>query len=160
MFSVNICKDFDYICKVMIEDKEMYERASNDFTDLDTIKESFGSVRWLECSRNGERIGLSAIRAESDVVLNIHIHIQKQFRGKGTVEMGRLILDWAVKNSPSSYAKINTKVPVIYQDVIRFAHKLGFKDEGIDRESIMKNGIMIDRQNLGITFDEVLCERT
>jgi len=89
VFNVKICKDFDYICEVMIDDKEMYERASNDYTDLDKIKDSFGSVRWLECIRDGERIGLSAIRAESEMVLNIHIHIQKQFRGKGTLEMGK-----------------------------------------------------------------------
>lgn len=152
---VQICSDFEYIRSVMIEDKEMYERASSDCMDPLRVQESLGSLRWLECIRDGERIGLSTIKKESSTVLKIHIHIQKQFRGKGTIEMGKLILKWVIDNT-EGFSKINTKVPVIYKDVIRFAHKLGFKDEGIDRLSIMKNGRLVDRQNLGITFGEVM----
>ena len=155
MIELSICKDLDYIKSVMIDDKEMYSRSSDDFTPKN-IHEGFHSALWLQCKKDNQKIGLSAIKVASSSVLNIHIHIQKQFRGAGTIEVGKTILRWVVENAGPSFYKINTKVPVIYKDVIRFAHTLGFKDEGVDRLSIMKSGKLVDRLNLGITFNEVL----
>ena len=141
----------------MIDDDEMYERSSDDFTPKD-IHKSLHSALWLQCEKDGEKMGLSAVKVASNSVLNIHIHIQKKFRGAGTIETGKIILRWVVENAGPNFSKINTKIPVIYKDVIRFAHILGFKDEGVDRLSIMKGGKLIDRLNLGITFDEVTNE--
>lgn len=154
--NIEICKDVEYIRSVLLEDQEMYERSSDDYTDPVAIQKAFGSVLWLTCIKNDQRIGLAAIKIASSCVLNVHIHIQKQFRGNGTIELGKLILTWIVENAADQYVKINTKIPIIYKDVIQFAHKLGFKDEGIDRLSIMKKGRLIDRLNLGITFEEVM----
>lgn len=155
MIDIKICDDVDYIRSVIIEDPEMYGRSVDDHTNPDSISMALGNIRWLECNRDGERVGLSAVKVASNSVLNLHIHIPKQHRGIGTLEIGRAILLWVVNSASPKYQKINTKVPVIYKDVIRFAHKLGFVNEGIDRLSIMKNGKLTDRQNLGITFNEV-----
>lgn len=152
---IKICKDVEYIRSVLIGDGEMYDRSSDDYTDPEAVALAFGGAMWLECWKDHERVGVSAIKIASNSVINIHIHIQKQFRGRGTVELGREILAWVVDNAAPRYQKINTRVPVIYKDVIRFAKALGFQCEGIDRKSIMKKGVLVDRQNLGITFDEV-----
>lgn len=154
MIEISVCKDVDYIRSVIIDDDEMYSRTSDDFTP-DNIANYFGSALWLECKRDDKRVGLSAIKVASNSVLNIHIHIPKKHRGKGVIDIGREVLRWVASNAGPSFFKINTKVPVIYKDVIRFAHSLGFKDEGIDRLSIMKSGKLIDRLNLGITFKEI-----
>lgn len=153
---VRLCKDFDYVKSIMVDDDEMFDRASDDYTNKMDAIQGLSRLIWLECERDGKRVGLSAVSTASSSVLNIHIHMPKKNRGMGTLKVGRAFLDWVVNNSASQYVKINTKVPVIYKDVIRFAHKLGFKDEGIDRLSIMKNGKLVDRLNLGITFNEVL----
>lgn len=152
---VKRCTDFDYVKSVMIDDDEMFDRSKDDYmSKLDAAK-GLSKLIWLECEKDGKRVGLSAVNVASNSVLNIHIHIPKVHRGIGTLKIGRAFLGWVVNNSSKQYVKINTKVPTIYKDVIRFAHKLGFKDEGIDRLSIMKNGELVDRLNLGITFDEV-----
>lgn len=154
MIEIEVCHDTQYLIDVLLNDGEMYARSADDFTP-DDIAKSFSSAVWLTGFRSLERVGLVSVRPVSSSVLNIHIHVPKQHRGKGTLEFGRQALRWVVANSNSKFFKINTKVPVIYKDVIRFAHKLGFRDEGLDRLSIMKNGKIIDRVNLGITFDEI-----
>ncbi len=153
---VKLCKDFDYVKSVMVDDDEMFDRVSDDYTNKMDAIQGLSKLIWLECVKDGDRVGLSAVLTASSSVLNIHIHIPKKNRGTGTLKVGREFLRWVVDNSAKQYVKINTKVPMIYRDVIRFAHKLGFKDEGIDRLSIMKNGKLVDRLNMGITFDEVL----
>ena len=110
---------------------------------------------WLVYKRDGIRKAVSSIHYGRGVSVDIHIHVPKKYRGKGTKTIGMELLNWVKDNSKQQIQKITTKVPVIYKDVIIFARKLGFKDEGIDRKSLMKNGQLVDRQNLGIMMEEI-----
>jgi len=152
---IKICTDYDYIKTVMLDDDEMWERCSNDFDkrDMNMIKNII--CIWLAYYKEGKKLGLASLKFAGGIVAEIHIYIPKINRGKGTKEAGIEILEWIKENAIGQIQKINTKIPVIYKDVIRYAHSLGFKDEGIDRLSVMKSGRLIDRQNLGITFKEI-----
>jgi hypothetical protein len=147
--------DIDYIKSVLVDDDEMWERSSDDYSirNDDFIKNR--DVMWLIAMKGDISLGVLSINAASNVVLNIHIHIPKQHRSLNSNAIGVNGLRWIKDNSIEKFKKINTKIPVIYKDVIRFAHSIGFKDEGIDRLSVMKNGKLIDRLNLGITFGEI-----
>jgi len=101
-------------------------------------------------------MGLASVRSESSSVVNVHIYIPKSNRGTHTKSIGLEILHWIKRNAMPHIHKVNTKIPVIYKDVIRFAHSLGFKDEGIDRLSMMKNGVLIDRLNLGMSLGDIV----
>ncbi len=152
-YSVHICKDIDYIKSIML-DPEMWERCADDYADESIIDKA--RCVWLICYYYDVPMGLAAIISASTSVVNVHIHIPKSNRGMHTKRIGFEILHWIKMNAGPRIHKINTKIPVIYKDVIRFAHSLGFKDEGIDRLSMMKNGKLIDRLNLGIALGDIL----
>lgn len=152
-YSVHVCKDIDYIRSVML-DPEMWERCSNDYATEAVIDKA--SCIWLICYYYDMPMGLAAALSESASVVNVHIHIPKKNRGRHTRAIGLEVLRWIKMNSKPSIHKVNTKIPVIHRDVIRFAHSLGFKDEGVDRLSIMKNGELMDRLSLGICLGDII----
>lgn len=154
MIEIKVCRDFDYVKEVIIDDPEMFDRCSDDYMK-DDLNVMDGRL-WLECLKDHKRMGLGCVLFESNSVLSVHIHIPKHNRGRGTKEIGKAILNWIVKNSPNTIHKINTQIPVIYRDVIIFALSLGFKKEGVDRKSIMKDGKLLDRVCLGICFEEIV----
>ena len=43
------------------------------------------------------------------------------------------------KNIKKQYIKLNTQVPSIYPEVIKWAEKFGFEKYGVDKESYLKN---------------------
>ena len=146
--------DFNYVESVF-DDPEMWERSKDDYTKKEDFTATSKNVMWIIMEVEGKKSGLVSVNAESNTVLNIHVHIPIDGRGRNTKKLGEAVLKWIKINSVEQYQKLNTKIPVIYKDVIRYAHSLGFKDEGIDRLSIMKNGILIDRLNLGMTFGDI-----
>jgi hypothetical protein len=152
-YSVRVCKDLDYIRSVLL-DPEMWERCTDDYADESIIDKA--SCIWLICYYYDAPMGLASVRSESSSVVNVHIYIPKSNRGLHTKLIGFEILRWIKMNAKSHIHKVNTKIPVIYKDVIRFAHSLGFKDEGIDRLSMMKNGVLIDRLNLGMSLGDIV----
>lgn len=153
--SVHICEDIDYIRSIMFE-AEMWERSSDDYSvKSDKLLTEKAGV-WLKCYHEGRPMGLATVRPASNSVVNVHIHIPKCNRGKGTRDVGKNVLKWIKNNTTGRVVKVNTKIPVIYKDVIRFAHSLGFQDEGIDRCSTMRKGVLVDRLNLGLLVEEIL----
>lgn len=136
-------------------DDEMWERSRDDYSVKDEKILIRPGCIWLKCSRN-KPMGLAQVSLQTSTVVGVHIHILKEHRGKHTKEVGQNVLRWIKDNAGQRIKKVNTKVPMIYKDVIRFAHSLGFKDEGIDRGSIMKNGQLTDRLNLGILIEDIL----
>ena len=46
--------------------------------------------------------------------------------------------------------RIETEIPLLFPDVIRFTEKCGFTKEGIKRKNYYKNGKMHDSQTMGI----------
>ena len=61
----------------------------------------------------------------------------------------------AVQEAPRQYEKLNAEIPFIYPEVYHFTKNFGFQDEGINRLSISKNGLLVDQWRLGITRQEV-----
>lgn len=152
-YSVHVCRDMDYIKSVML-DPEMWERCADDYTDESVIDKA--QCVWLICYYYDVPMGLASVRGESTSVVNVHIYIPKSNRGRHTKSIGIEVLRWIKGVAKPHIHKVNTKIPVIHKDVIRFAHSLGFKDEGIDRLSMMKNGKLIDRLNLGMALGDIV----
>ncbi|MBL4574443.1 MAG: hypothetical protein JKY86_15420 [Gammaproteobacteria bacterium] len=152
--NVAVCNDSNYV-KSVIFDPEMWGRCTDDYAVKDeSLVDGLGCL-WLKCYDDDTDFGLASVSHGGNSTIDIHIHIPKENRGRKSKEIGLSFLSWVKCNAISEVYKINTKVPAIYKDVIRFAHSLGFKDEGIDTKSIMKNGKLIDRVCLGISITEV-----
>lgn len=71
-------------------------------------------------------------------------------KGKGR-EMIKSVIKWLFDKE---LHKINVSIPVIYQSTINTAKKLGFIDEGVNRESFLKDGIYHNQQLFGMTRSE------
>ena len=107
--------------------------------------------------RDGDTVlGAYGLRPLNRYTLEIHAHILPEHRDQYAVETGWAILRWIVDNQ--DYAKILAEIPACYPDVIAFTKKFGFKQEGVNRLSVQKDGKMIDQIWLGITRQEVLDE--
>lgn len=140
-------KDYEMIKKMLIVDKELYERISDDYTDIEKYDPSKSD--WLGWFDGDECKALLSIHEENAVVLNVHIHIPAKHRGKGSFMMGNSLLKHLEKNCLKRFVKINAKIPELYPDVIRYAEKNGFEVEGIDRKSYIRDGKIYDRFMLG-----------
>lgn len=154
---IEVCDNEVEIRSVMIDDAEMFERSRNDATSPDA--ELAGRGIWLKCtsSPGGEVKALCFLRPESPFAIDVHIHIPKKYRGAGTVDIGTEFIRWILINNKGTLIKFNTRIPLMFRDVILYAMKLGFRREGTDRMSIIKDGVVMDMAILGMTFEEARC---
>ena len=152
---IEICQDEAEIRSVVINDLEMFERVGCDGASSDNIRLIDKGIwlKWVDEGCNTIK-ALCLVKTESIYVIDIHIHIPQQFRGKGTLDKGRDFLKWIIDNNRGKFVKFNTKIPVIHREVIWYAMKIGFKREGTNRLSIIKGGVLMDQAMMGLTFEE------
>jgi hypothetical protein len=77
-----------------------------------------------------------------------------EFRGKYSELSGKAIFEWCLENI--EFHKLNATIPQKYKNVYHFTKGFGFKDEGFDRDSHLKDGKLMGRYRLGITKQEIL----
>ena len=94
--------------------------------------------------------GIYRIHAINGVTWQIHALMVDRTNSK---ESGKRILEWFYNEDIGH--KLIAEIPVIYEHVYHFTKKQGFKDEGVNRKSFMKNGELVDTYRLGITREEI-----
>ena len=77
-----------------------------------------------------------------------------KIRGKRTYETTRLALICLINDFPC-YKKVIVFIPIINKNVKMFALRIGFKEEGLNRQSYIKNGDIIDQWLMGMTQKEI-----
>jgi len=137
----------------ILRDPELFSRIAEDGIE-DYVTPFDGNQRYMMLMKGDLPIGVWNLYPINTVTLNIHCNILKEHREHGK-EAGRLILDWFVNKCPAQYQKLNAEIPFTYPEVYHFTKKFGFQDEGINRLSISKNGLLVDQWRLGITRQEV-----
>lgn len=138
--------DKDLILSILL-DSEITETTRIDSVDIsiDVEKDCF-----LGCFVDNNLIGIAVFDADNTVCVNYHPNLLKKYRGKLSVPFTIGALKWLVKNA-SMYRKVNSKFPVCYNGLDKYAEKCGFTKEGLDRDSC-KLG---DRYCYGITKKEI-----
>ena len=138
----------------ILKDPELFDRIAEDSVDPESYEIPFdGHQCYMMIMLDDEAIGVWNIYPVNAVTLNIHCNILKKHRKHGK-DAGRLILEWFTTECPEQYQKLNAEIPVVYESVYYFTKGFGFKDEGVNRLSIMKNGELVDQNRLGITRNE------
>lgn len=84
----------------------------------------------------------------------VHAYMLPEFRESYSKLSGYRFLEWCVNNV--EFDKINTMIPKTAKHVWHFTKKFGFKDEGFDRKSFLKDGKLVGQYIIGITKEEVL----
>lgn len=137
----------------ILRDPELFKRIAEDNTD-DYETPFDGHQCYMMIMKDDDPIGVWNLYPVNSVTLNIHCNILKEHREHGK-EAAVLILNWFITDCPKQYHKLNAEIPKIYPEVYHYTKNFGFKDEGINRKSIMKDGILVDQWRLGMTKEEV-----
>ena len=140
----------------ILKDPELFDRIAEDGHSIDGYESPFDDrQRYLMIMDDDQSIGVWNLYPANHSTLNIHCNILEAHRehGKGA---GRLILEWFVNEAPDQYQKLNAEIPVVYPEVYHFTKGFGFSDEGVNRQSIMKGGVLTDQYRLGVTKPEVV----
>lgn len=137
-----------------IIDDELFDRISNSRCTKEHVATSYDDSNvYIGAFIDGAIIGAVTFNPESSSTVEIHCNFIKEFRSQAE-EAGRMIISEFMRSFPTVF-KFKALIPVTYPDVIGFSKKFGFVEEGLDRKSILKGGIMVDRIYLGATREEI-----
>jgi RimJ/RimL family protein N-acetyltransferase len=108
-------------------------------------------LHWLLVSDDAPA-GVFLLHARSAMCYEMHTCLLPRIWGAGANEAARLLLSHAF--GPMGAAKLVTNVPASNRAALRFAKANGMREEGVNRESFLKDGVMQDQIMLGITIKE------
>lgn len=111
------------------------------------------SLEWIGVHKDGACHGVFLLIPQNTVTVDIHTALLPSVRGKQSKQAGKLLLDLIF----SRYFKAVTSVPSNNRVAAWFAGSLGFKHEGVNRQSFLKNGVLLDQVLMGMTREEWLC---
>lgn len=121
----------------------------DNFTNLITLPDSY----WLDVINIETKKSVGVVYL-LNVTSNPEVHIMffdRVFKDK--LELSKTLMRFLF--ATFMFHRITAVTPVIYRNTILFAKKLGFREEGIRRESILVGGRWLDEVMLGILDSEV-----
>lgn len=132
---------------------EIWERVAED----DLTKEEYQpnvNDQWLLFLIDNNIVGICEISAHTGVTLEMHPALLKKFRHYSRVAT-KSFIKWVVDNSQRAIKKFMLIIPKCFPTNKNGALKLGFKLEGINRQSFMKNKKLEDQWIFGLTEIEL-----
>lgn len=145
--------DLVLIGSVMFE-KSISDTIAQD-TDNDFVLELNKGELWLSIHNDDKLIGVCAFDNVRGIGCDIHPYILPKYR-----IYSRKAVSSAISYLFSNFEqiqKVNATIPFIYPKVKNFALKIGFKPEGINRQSFLKHGVIYDQWAVGLLRSEHEC---
>lgn len=133
---------------------DLWATIAEDGQNPDDYKADCEGECWLLMMNDTDFIGAYNLHAHNSVTVQIHAHVISAHRKQYSYETGMAALQWIIDNT--EYQKVVAIIPTIYENVKRFTCSFGFQEEGINRQSYLKNGELVDQYLLGITRDEIM----
>lgn len=136
----------------MLTDPEIFQRISEDGASIGTLVQGPNEL-FIGTYLDGRLIAVWWMWAMSSTTLDIHTQVLKAYRHHA-IESWRQCLDLIQSDLPSIH-KLQAKIPVLYPEVYHFAKNRGMEDEGVERESHLKDGKFWDQWLVGATVKEM-----
>lgn len=153
MINLKVADDENTIREFMIED-DVWDTFTDDNSSKDAYLPVFESkTLWLKVLYNEHVIGFIFIENDNMSTLKIHPCLAKEYRPL-IRDVFKALFMWFVA-LPELVNKMVVSIPFTRQIVYNTARKIGFIDEGINRESFLKGGVFHDQWNLGLTRKEI-----
>lgn len=153
-FSLKIERTFDAdIVRAVMLHPALWATVAEDGQHPEDFAPELMSECWLLVSDGPYVVGVYHIHAHNAVTVEIHAQILPKKRKDHSKESARKALKWILENT--TYHKVIAQIPTIYPNVKHFTLNSGFQEEGINRESYIKNGEVCDQWLLGITRPEI-----
>ena len=137
--------DMDLVKQVLTH-PEIYPRITEDGAPPREEYNPPGKAIFVGGFLGDEIIGLMIYHKDTAVVWGCHVQVLPDYRDYA-FDFGKQALDWLKEMTNAK--KVTAQIPVLYPDVIRFAEKHGFKNEGTNKQSYLKNGQLTDKVYLG-----------
>ncbi len=134
----------------ILQDEQLLDEISED--GINSFVPDVINEYWVLLT-DDDVIGLYRLHALNFITYQIHAFILPQYRKKYAKQSGHLILDWCL--DMVEFNKLIAEIPVKYENVYRFTKSMGFKDEGVNRQSFRKDDKIWDTYRLGITRQEI-----
>lgn len=148
--------DEKYVREVITHPK-IWPYLSDDTSNLATWVPCMDkSVYWLVPYDGEKALGVFMVHPHSNVCFEVHTAILPEAYGAQAKLAARNLIEWVFKNT--GCCKLITAVPASNLLAKRFALRAGMREEGVNRESFLREGKMIDQTMLGITKGEALCQ--
>lgn len=97
---------------------------------------------------DGEPIGCLVTHWETSTTLQVHIQILPEHRKRHAMKAAQAFRQWLWDNTPAH--KITAHIGACYPNVIKFAAAIGFEVEGVNKESLLKDGFYHDQIIMGL----------
>ena len=91
--------------------------------------------------------GCFVLHKQNCITMECHVQILAEYRHLSK-EMSDAMLAWVWDNTPAQ--KLIANIPFDCENVKNFAEIMGFKIEGVNEDSIMKNGKVLSQWYLGL----------
>lgn len=110
------------------------------------------ALYWMLATQDQTVVGAFLVHAMSSVCYQMHTMILPEYWGAVANSASRALLAWAF--TETDCRKMITNVPAYNRVALRFAKLNGGQQEGVNRQSFMRNGVLHDQIVLGITKQE------
>lgn len=108
---------------------------------------------WIGLLNDKELVGCARFHQLTSITWEAHAFILPDFRKKYGPLSCLTTLNWMIENTDCQ--KIVANVPNRFPNVMGFLEKIGFKKEGVNRQSFTKDGKLWDIVNYGLTRTEI-----
>lgn len=142
---ISLTYDYDYI-KALITHSNVWPWVSDDAASIEDFEPS-KSMDHLLIEDNGERIGFFIVHPINGFCLQIHTVIDPKYWGS-TVKYAKEVLIWIFSNT--RFLKVITFIPETNTKAKRLAEKAGMIQEGVIKNSFLKNGSLVNQYIFGI----------
>jgi RimJ/RimL family protein N-acetyltransferase len=92
--------------------------------------------------------GMFMVHPINYVTCDAHSAILPRYYGKKAIEAGKLAIKWVFENT--HFLKINGSTPKYNKLALKYSFNIGFRPEGVNKASFLKDGILYDQIYFGL----------
>ena len=155
--SIEIVKAVDMEkLKSFIENPEIWDYLSDVASDPKYFApQNTDYCVWLwAINEKKNKMGIIYLNHLNSYTLQVHPYILDKY-----IIFSRKIMKafygWFLRNIPGPVIKLTVSVPTSRRSSINFVKKIGFKMEGNNTKSYVRDGIVYDQINFGMTIDDM-----
>lgn len=131
----------------------IWPHLHDDGTPEDWAPVDHEAIYWMLVRDDDDAaVGVFMVHPLNSYCFEMHTALLPRTWGQAAKEAAQLLLAWAFTETPC--LKMVTNVPAYNRAALRYARAGGMTEEGINRASYMRNGVLVDQIMLGITKQE------
>lgn len=129
--------------------------SDDDFCIGDIPIKRYDGISWALVKDGEIPVGVFTLISRGSICYEVHTCLLPEVWGKTSEDIGKKFISFVFSNTMCK--KIVTSVPDSNRLALRYSKAMSLKEEGINRKSFLRNGVLEDMIMLGITKEEWKC---